>query len=401
MGDLFMDREDKIEVSSELLMDFLKEELRRHDLPQGLWHQLEKQYGDQVYQAVLYFLTQMHFEPDEARMHWNNILAHRAQLEKIVGRDLGLRVAMTDYFINVQPKVENPILVEIHLFLQKEETALRDELTGLYNRRFFNKMFRRELERSRRFREPSSLLMLDIDHFKVFNDRFGHPEGDRALKDLADLLRRHSRAIDHLTRYGGEEFAIILPRADRDQAVIAAERHRLAVENHHFFQREGFNLTVSIGLAVFPDDAADGLQLLERADQALYQAKRSGRNRVVASFTEKRRYPRFPMESEIRFDFLKSGQDLLPGRTRNISMGGILGEIDRLVPIGRRLEMDLPSIEEDRKLHLRGRCVRIDEDLENKNLYLMGIRFDFASDEEEQVLKDLIQKHLSTELSRN
>jgi len=396
-----MDREDKIEIASELLMDFLKEELRRHDLPKGLWNQLEQQYGDQVYQAVLYFLTQMHFEPDEARMHWNNVLDHRAQLEKSVGRDLGLRVAMADYFINVHPKVQNPILVEIHLFLQKEETALRDELTGLYNRRFFNKMFRKELERSRRFREPCSLLMLDIDHFKVFNDMFGHPEGDRALRELADLLRRHARAIDHLTRYGGEEFAIILPRADRDQAVIAAERHRLAVENHRFFQREGLNLNISIGLAVFPDDATDGLQLLERADQALYQAKRSGRNRVVASFTEKRRNPRFPMELKIRLDFLKSGQDLSPGRTRNISVGGILGKIDRLVPIGRRLEMDLPSVEEDRDIHLRGRCVRIDEDLENKNLYLMGVRFDFDSAEEEKALKNMIQKRLSTELSRD
>jgi len=396
-----MDREDKIEVGSELLMDFLKEELRRHDLPQGLWNQLEKQYGDQVYQAVLYFLTQMHFEPEEARMHWNNILAHRAQLENMVGRDLGLRVAMADYFINVQPKVQNPILVEIHLFLQKEETALRDELTGLYNRRFFNKMFRKELERSRRFREPVSLLMLDIDHFKVFNDMFGHPEGDRALKELADLLRRHSRAIDHLTRYGGEEFAVILPRADRDQAIIAAERHRLAVENHKFFRRKEINLTISIGLSVFPEDAADGLQLLERADQALYQAKRSGRNRVVASFTEKRLYPRLITDLDIQIDLLENGQGSLPGRIKNISLGGMLGEIDRLVTTGRRLEVELPSVEAGRKFRLRGRCVRIAQEMLDKGRYLIGVRFDFDSDEEEKLLKELIQKHLSAELSGN
>ena len=391
-----METPDKGELSPKLLLDFLSQESAGHELPQGLWHELEQRLGDQIYSEILFILTQMHFEPDKARSHWQEILSHRESLGQILGRDVGLRVALADYFVNVQPIVKNPILVDLNVFLQKEDSALRDELTGLYNRRFFNRVLHHEIERSRRFGGSVSMLMVDVDHFKHFNDSYGHIAGDRALYELAEVLRRTSRVIDHLTRYGGEEFALILPQADRDQAVCAAERHRLAVERHPMLGQDDRNLTISIGAATFPMDASSGHQLLEKADDSLYQAKRRGRNRVCACFPDKRRHPRFPVELGMGLRTAEDMASFIPAHARNISAGGLLGEAAENVPRGRRLEMKLLSSDSHHGLTIRGRCVRAIKDPADDRTYFLGVSFDFDSPEEERALNALIEDYVST-----
>ena len=161
--------------------------------------------------------------------------------------------------------------------------ADRDWLTGLYNRRYLRSALDGEISRSMRHQRTFSLIILDVDHFKVFNDTHGHLAGDAALRDVATLLQQAGRTEDLCARYGGEEFLILMPETDHEAALQAAERIRHAVQAHPFEGRdeqpEG-NVTVSLGVATFPADGPDGNALIGRADAALYHAKERGRNRV-------------------------------------------------------------------------------------------------------------------------
>jgi diguanylate cyclase (GGDEF)-like protein len=181
---------------------------------------------------------------------------------------------------------------------QLTESALRDPLTKIYNKKFFLDRIQNEFSYSERHRHPLTLLFLDIDRFKSINDNFGHPAGDHVLQQLARLMERSLRNEDVLARYGGEEFAVICRGLDLPQGEILAERIRKAVEDRSFeVGSQRIPVTVSIGLARVPDvrvrSAAD---LIVAADEIMYQAKRGGRNRVCV---------RGPSEDEERTDIIE------------------------------------------------------------------------------------------------
>jgi diguanylate cyclase (GGDEF)-like protein len=157
--------------------------------------------------------------------------------------------------------------------------SIRDGLTGLYNFRFFNELLISEIKRSRRFKYTFALVIMDVDHFKVFNDRFGHHAGNLVLEKLARILTESLREADFLARYGGEEFCFILPRTSRAKAIEIVERIRLKISQESF---QGHRVTASFGIASYPEDATNGIALIKKADAALYKAKREGRNRVVS-----------------------------------------------------------------------------------------------------------------------
>ena len=167
------------------------------------------------------------------------------------------------------------------LYKQIEEQAITDGLTKVFNYRYFMDVLSREIERARRFQEGLCLLMLDVDNLKTYNDAFGHLAGSRALTELADMLRLAARSIDVIAKYGGDEFAIILPHTDADGAVQFSRRVIEAVGDHLFEGDPRKRLTVSMGIATFPHSASDGTNLLKMADRALYQAKHSGKNRYA------------------------------------------------------------------------------------------------------------------------
>jgi diguanylate cyclase (GGDEF)-like protein len=163
--------------------------------------------------------------------------------------------------------------------------SIRDPLTGLYNRRFLDEVLGRETSRSRRSDQPLSVLALDVDHFKRFNDQWGHDAGDAVLTALAQTLREQAREMDLTCRLGGEEFLVLLPRCDRPNAIEVGERIRRAVEElvvtHQSRTLEG--ISASVGVATYPEDAADGESLIKAADRALYAAKAEGRNQVKSA----------------------------------------------------------------------------------------------------------------------
>ncbi len=165
-----------------------------------------------------------------------------------------------------------------------ERLSATDRLTELYNHGYFQQRLAEELERSDRHGRPLTIVMLDIDHFKEFNDTFGHPKGDAVLKGVSEVFRGHIREIDMAARYGGEEFVAVLPETDKKGGMRIAERIRRAVEVMEFAGDEEFPVvhkTASLGVATYPVDADSQSLLIERADQALYAAKRGGRNAVV------------------------------------------------------------------------------------------------------------------------
>lgn len=177
-------------------------------------------------------------------------------------------------------------LENARLYEEVQMLSLTDATTALFNRRAFDLRLRDELGRATRYELPLALLMIDVDHFKLYNDTHGHPAGDRVLRTLGEILAGSQvRSTDTAFRFGGEEFAVILPHADAAAALSSAERVRAAVESAAFPQGGDQPLgrvTISIGVATFPAQAEDARELVARADLALYEAKRLGRNRVVS-----------------------------------------------------------------------------------------------------------------------
>ena len=253
--------------------------------------ELEKNHGKEVYADLLYKIARIQASPEEAQQIWITLLKHAQKLSRQLGRNVGIHVAACDYFSTVTAIVKHPILIEESLLKKKEESTFKDGLTGLFNRRYFTMELTREIERFRRFNTPFSLLMLDLDHFKQFNDRYGHMAGDQALKTVAEIITRLARIYDKAVRYGGEEFAVILPRADRKEALTVAERIRETMEKEpvlHGGLHRG-PLTLSVGVSTYPLDALDMADLVKRADQALYMAK-CKHNCVAAYSGSHRRY---------------------------------------------------------------------------------------------------------------
>jgi diguanylate cyclase (GGDEF)-like protein len=163
-----------------------------------------------------------------------------------------------------------------------KETSFKDEVTGLYNRRFFTLRLEEELSRYRRFNHPVSVVLLDLDGFKAVNDEFGHSVGDDTLREVAQILMKHSRGINVVSRYGGDEFAVLLVETSKAGARLYADRIREVVAKHPF--SHGKVVTASFGVASLPDDETGTADDLFRAsDDALYAAKRAGKNQVAAT----------------------------------------------------------------------------------------------------------------------
>ena len=208
----------------------------------------------------------------------------------------GLEMGASDYVTKPFDEGELMARVNIHLQIrelherlkeknrQLKEMANRDGLTGLYNHRYFQETISKDFQRAVRYHESLSCVMFDIDHFKKFNDTYGHQTGDMVLKTLGGLVGELIRDSDLSARYGGEEFILLMYHTASQEAFMIAERLRKAVEQHKFrADNLVLTVTISVGVASFPHpEIADAKTLIECADKALYRAKEEGRNRVIA-----------------------------------------------------------------------------------------------------------------------
>jgi diguanylate cyclase (GGDEF)-like protein len=243
--------------------------------------QLRRERGEGLYSDLVFVLTARRYPLARAQKMWSEIIAHRQALTGALGRNPGIVVAALDYLTNCQGHQALEFsLIETGKLDKMLERAVVDGLTELYDHHTLLTLLDKEIQRAKRYAEGVSLLLLDLDDFKQVNDDFGHQKGDEVLAQVATVVRRTIRSMDIAGRYGGEEFAIIIPESDRAAALQSAQRLCMAVEDR--FQHT-VKLTVSVGVASFPNDAHTVAELVKAADKALYAAKARGKNRVVAS----------------------------------------------------------------------------------------------------------------------
>lgn len=208
--------------------------------------------------------------------------AHKPVVDGFRKSDLRLFKAVAEH---VAVAIDNAMT-----FQQTRELMHRDDLTNLYNRRYFFDRYDREVYRASRYDHPISVLMLDLDHFKNFNDTFGHSRGDEALKKIAHILEKNVRKADVIARYGGEEFLVLLPETSKEGAARVAEKLRSEVAATDFNadapDLESAGITVTVGVAAMPEDTDKSEALIDLADKALYYGKARGRNQVCLQVPE-------------------------------------------------------------------------------------------------------------------
>ncbi len=332
--------------------------------------QIRTQSGLQAYAALLLILTHLPFEESEARRHWEDILKHRRGLTEAFQRQVGLRVAALDYFVNINRQLTNPRIIDLSLTERQEGTSPQDVLTGLWNARHFLTALQKESRRAKRYGLDLCVLYLDIDDFRQTNDRHGDLVGDILLREVAILLKNRIRDIDMAARLAGEEFGLILPETERMGAFLVAERIRKEVERH-FLRRDidgrPIAMTVTAGIAKYPEDAATADRLVQRAEEAMHQAKARGGNTVGVYYRERRTFIRFDMSRRpVKIRIAPAGEpgpgDLAESsEPRNISKSGLLFESDHAYAIGDELMIVCQDGRDGARVTLRARVVRIEE----------------------------------------
>jgi diguanylate cyclase (GGDEF)-like protein len=242
---------------------------------------LRDQRGKVFYSDLLYAISHHYFAPEGAEEIWNNVMAHKLMMSQALGRNVRITVATLDYISNITGDLRSFTLMSETFVAEIVNLSMRDGLTGLFNHSTCYELLGLEFRSHRRYGIGVGLILLDIDDFKSVNDACGHQEGDRVLIEVANTLNEETRSSDICCRFGGEEFAVILPFTnDPREASGIAERIRLATMNT---PRSGRRITVSAGVALCDGSTRTPRALVERADRALYQAKREGKNRVVLS----------------------------------------------------------------------------------------------------------------------
>lgn len=333
---------------------------------------LQTKYKKKIYIGLLYKLTNIYFEEKEAKEIWLAIIIHRESLQKKLKREIDIEVAVLDYFIECQKDlIDNPLIIEEKIFEAIKKRVLIDELTGLYNYRFFKHRIKEEISKSKRYKNPFSIIMIDIDDFKKYNDSYGHMEGNDVLKRIANLLKKLLRSTDVIIRFGGEEFLVILPQIAKKQALLVADKIRSKVSELRFKS----SITISGGVATYLSDTKSNENTLIRlADLALYRAKYEGKNRICNYPKERRSFKRIPLNESIKVKIkcIPTNKALKPiGNIRNISFGGISIYQNKKLKNGDMVEGNL--MRKKQKLPFQGEVIWVSKIEEE--LFELGIKF--------------------------
>ncbi len=261
--------------------------------PEEALHSLVEEHrtDPDFYSQLIAALMNVEIEEANARDRFADLLEHHRQLEADVARRMDLRVAAMDYLVLHPEIVQSPTIIDHAMLRLAQRLAAVDEVTGLFNRRFLETYLTKELDRARRYDQVFSILFLDLDDFKRVNDTHGHAAGDRVLAGLGRKITDLLRNEDFGARYGGEEFTIVLPQTTTDGAITFGERLRTSMRKLDVIP--GVQVTFSAGVATYPRHGLSVEELLGQVDAALYEAKLSGKDRIVVSSAEKRASTRY------------------------------------------------------------------------------------------------------------
>jgi diguanylate cyclase (GGDEF)-like protein len=237
---------------------------------------LERPSRGQFLQRFFRSIAQIEITETQSLDFWDQSLARKRELSESVGKRVALQAALLDVLASAG-QLRLPILMEYEELRKLQINATTDPLTTLYNRRFFEDYFDKELNRSVRYNHKLALVVFDLHRFKEVNDRFGHPQGDALLQMAASTLRKSLRTSDYAFRIGGDEFALLLPQSDTEQAAALSRRLRAAYSLSIEPLNLGLPLALDYGVAVFPDDGDVQEVLIRVADERLYQLKNGTR----------------------------------------------------------------------------------------------------------------------------
>jgi diguanylate cyclase (GGDEF)-like protein len=323
-------------------------------------------HGEQVYTEAIWNLAHILYEPARAREICKLLVSHRLHLKEQLGRDVGLRVAAIDYFVNIARELGSPRIINPELLTQLREQATRDPLTGLGNRRVYRERVMAELARSKRYGSEFLIAVFDLDNFKQVNDQKGHAVGDHLLQATAEILIHSTRQTDLVARWGGEEFVVLMPQTHLTGGLEVAQRIRKAVESE--FAKDG--VTISGGIACFPANGEDERTLFGYADRALYRAKAEGKNRIATEPKERRRFARAEESFAVRVVATEASHEV-EGSTSNIGEGGFSFSTTSPPPISSQVVGNVEMHGWPKKF--TGRVVYVEES--KKGTYEVGIQF--------------------------
>ena len=360
---------------TEELKNLLREDIMNTSMIYTKIQEFASQH-DNVYAEVLKLLTHLDFDNQEAEQYWQAIIKHQNDMSSKLTREVGLRVALLDYFTYINKQIDNPKIIEIAIFEQTVASAMTDSLTTLYNRRYFEENLFREFQRAKRYDLVLSLLMLDIDNFKDYNDTFGHVEGDTCLFELGKIIISCCRDSDIPCRYGGEEFALILPETTGPDSLYLAKRicnmvksYSTSISDRNPWKRK---VTVSCGIASYPIDAKFAKGLVQKADLALYQAKRDGKDRAYLYFEERQRFIRLDkscVKSITLFD--QSDKSIKSASLQTLL--GILIQSDQPLLVGAivQVELEFPNYQQVIRAKMKISRLEVRQD----DSYDLGLNF--------------------------
>jgi diguanylate cyclase (GGDEF)-like protein len=243
---------------------------------------LDRPSRGQFLQRFFRSVAQIELTETQSLDFWDQALARKRELSESIGKRVALQAALVDVLASAG-QLRLPILMEYEELRKLQINATTDPLTGLYNRRFFDDYFEKELNRSIRYTHKLALVVFDLHRFKDVNDRFGHPQGDALLQMAASTLRKSLRTSDYAFRIGGDEFALLLPQSDTEQAAALSRRLRAAYSDSIEPLNLRIPLALDYGLAVYPEDGELQEVLIRVADERLYQLKNGTRAAAPAS----------------------------------------------------------------------------------------------------------------------
>ncbi|MGB9621628.1 MAG: GGDEF domain-containing protein [Brevinematia bacterium] len=235
---------------------------------------------ENFYSVLLYILSHLEFSEEEAKKHWKGIIERHNELVNKLGRNISIRTSVIDYFTYNSGILKNPVVIEIFLYDSADLKIYMDEMTGVYNYRYFKEALWAEAKRAERYNLVFSLIIVDIDDLKYINARYGEDQGNVVIKTLAKTIDLNKRAEDVVCRYGGDEFIVLLPETSKSGAIAFMSRIKRKFEDA--MKEKDMNVTCSVGISEFPKDTKDPAMLVDLADKSLYYAKLKGKNRIIA-----------------------------------------------------------------------------------------------------------------------
>ncbi len=340
---------------------------------------LAQTQGERTYHETLSYLFAKDFSLDRAGHYWREATA---SIRKPDGSIHSFRAALLDYLRHKTNELTDPRIIESHELEEIRRSAITDGLTCLYNQSYFKQQLQQATELASR--EPGqtfSLILFDLDHFKQFNDRCGHLQGDQVLRQISDIIRSRTEDLDLPARYGGEEFAILLPDCNLEEAIQRAESIRNAVDDEVFTGQERLdsnNLTLSGGVSSYPLHGTDCGELIEAADRHLYEAKAT-RNSILPRLDDTRTASRHQFRNivELRFADQEQYRSTL---SADISRSGLSLKCDRSPEIGTRVELRFCYPFWPQNLEVAG-TVRHIGGTSTAGAFRLGIQFDRPLDD--------------------